>query len=53
MRGGKAELLVIDDLVDLYDDSAPQFVGTYKAARNIVDLGTRGGKDKPQELPGS
>ncbi len=53
MRGGKAELLVIDDLVgSLYADDAPEFVGTYKVARNIVDAGGRH-EDKPQEFPGS
>lgn len=41
MNGGKGELLVLDDLVSLYEDDAPEFVAAYKAARNIVDAGIR------------
>ena len=41
MRGGKTELLIIDDLIGMYEEEAPQFVLTYKAARNIVDVGIR------------
>ncbi len=50
MRGGKAELQVIDDLVGLYEDDAPAFVATYKAARNIVDAGVRH-EQAPQTAP--
>ncbi len=41
LKGGKAELLVLDDLVHLYDEDEPEFVGAYKVARNVVDAGIR------------
>ena len=53
MRGGKAELLVLDDLVGLYEDDAPDFVGTYKAARSIVNVGKRHEAPAPQDAPAS
>ena len=53
MTGGKNELLVMDDMIHLFDDDAPQFVATYKAARNVVDAGHRGGgKDNPGPVVG-
>jgi len=40
MKGGKGELLVLDDLMSsLYADNEPQFTAAYRAARVVVDAG--------------
>lgn len=39
MNDGKNVLVVLDNLVHLYDDTDPVFVGNYRNARIIVDGG--------------
>ena len=40
MKGGKAELLVLDDLMSsLYAEDEPQMAAAYRAARVVVDAG--------------
>jgi hypothetical protein len=41
MLDGKNALVVLDNLVHLYDDIDPVFVGKYRNARVIVDAGGR------------
>ncbi len=48
MKGGKAELLVLDDLMSsLYAEDEPQMAAAYRAARVVVDAGRgkKGGED--------
>ncbi|MEO6831089.1 MAG: hypothetical protein ABI169_02740 [Chitinophagaceae bacterium] len=41
MRRAKACLLVLDDLIEVYQEEYAEFVATYKIARIIVDYGVR------------